>query len=131
MRRAEPRLQRTLLAWLLGPLSVLLVLDAGVAYWTSLYFSNRAYDRALGEIARELVLHVRPEEGRLRLVIAPAAEQILLVDQEDRLVYRLATESGGVLGGDAAMPPPVGLVPGGPPRFYEDQVRGEPVRMFA
>jgi two-component system, OmpR family, sensor histidine kinase TctE len=33
MWKAEPRLQRKLLAWLLGPLAVLLVLDTAVAYW--------------------------------------------------------------------------------------------------
>ena len=31
MRKPEPRLQRKLLAWLLGPLALLLVLDSGVA----------------------------------------------------------------------------------------------------
>ena len=52
MWKPEPRLQRKLLAWLLGPLAVLLVLDTAVAYWNSLRFSNLAYDRALLEIGR-------------------------------------------------------------------------------
>ena len=46
MPRLEPRLQRKLLAWLLGPLSVLLVLDAGAAWWSSIRFSNRNPPRA-------------------------------------------------------------------------------------
>ena len=64
MRKTEPR-QRKLLAWLLGPLLILLVLDTMAAYWVSLRFANLAYDRALHEIAREIVLHVkRPRAGR-------------------------------------------------------------------
>jgi two-component system sensor histidine kinase TctE len=67
MRKPEPRLQRKLLAWLLGPLAVLLVLDTGAAYWNSLRFSNLAYDRALHEIGREIVLHVKLDGTRPRL----------------------------------------------------------------
>ena len=55
----EPRLQRKLLAWLLGPLAALLVLDTAVAYWNTVRVSDLAYDRALYEIGREIVLHVR------------------------------------------------------------------------
>ena len=58
-----PRLQRKLLAWLLGPLALLLVLDTGAAYWNSLRFSNLAYDRALHEIGREIGLHVKLDGG--------------------------------------------------------------------
>ena len=47
MQRTEPRLQRKLLAWLLGPLLLLLVLDTAAAYWVSQRFANLAYDRAL------------------------------------------------------------------------------------
>ena len=58
--KAEPRLQSKLLAWLLGPLLALLVLDTVVTYWTSVDFSNLAYDRSLNEIAREVALHIKP-----------------------------------------------------------------------
>ena len=79
MRRTEPRLQRKLLAWLLGPLLLLLVLDTAAAWGVSLRFANLAYDRALHEIAREIVLHVRPANGRPRLELSDAAANILLI----------------------------------------------------
>ena len=72
MRKPEPRLQRKLLAWLLGPLAALLVLDTGVAYWNAQRFSSLAYDRALFEIAREIALHVHLEAGRPRLDLSDA-----------------------------------------------------------
>lgn len=132
MRKPEPRLQRKLLAWLLGPLAVLLVLDTAVGYWTSLRFSNLAYDRALHEIAREIVLHVRRNGGPTRLELSPAAESILLVDAEDRLFFKATREDGTLLGGEGSLPEPAGASPQpGQPRFYGGEVRGEPVRLVA
>ncbi len=133
MRKAEPRLQRKLLAWLLGPLLLLLVLDTVAAYWVSLRFANLAYDRALHEIAREIVLHARPgERGKPRLEMSEAAASVLLTDAQDRLFFRLDALDGALLGGDASLPP-ARLAPGrgADARFYEDQVHGERVRMVA
>ena len=128
MSKAEPRLQRKLLAWLLGPLAVLLVLDTGAAYWNSLRFSNLAYDRALLEIGREIALHVKTEGMRPRLELSEAAANVLLLDQDDQLFYRVVAEDGSLLGGDTQMPPP--HPPNGKPDFYGDEVRGQPVRMM-
>ena len=130
MRRPEPRLQRKLLAWVLGPLLLLLVLDAGAAYWNAVRYSNQAYDRALQEIAREIALHVHAGEGGLRLDLSDAAARALLLDPEDRLFFRVQAADGGVLGGDAALPPPPQEL-GDAPRFYGAAVGGEPVRMVA
>lgn len=130
MRGPEPRLQSKLLAWLLGPLAVLLVLDTGVAYWNAVRASNIAYDRALHEIGREIVLHVRFDGTSPRLALSEAAANILLLDQEDLLFYRVFGADGTALGGDVDLPPPPPLAPAAPPRFYGATVRGQPVRMM-
>jgi len=88
----EPRLQRKLLAWLLGPLLILLVLDTAVAYWSALRFSHAAYDRALHEIAREIVLHVKPGSPRPRLELSDSAQQALLLDPQDSRSWLLAAQ---------------------------------------
>ncbi|HZY15303.1 MAG TPA: sensor histidine kinase N-terminal domain-containing protein [Ramlibacter sp.] len=132
MSRPEPRLQRKLLAWLLGPLLVLLALDTAAAYWVSLRFANQAYDRALQEIAREIVLHVHSGPGGPRLELSPAAAKVLLTDAEDRLFFRVLADDGRLVGGDPALPLPtkaLGSRPGA--RFYSASVRGEPVRIAA
>ena len=129
MRRSEPRLQRKLLAWLLGPLAVLLVLDTAAAYWSSWRFSNLAYDRALHEIGREIALHVKLDGTRPRLELSEAAANILVVDQEDQLFYRVLGDDGADLGGDPQLPAPRTGKPA-KPDFYGDTVRGEPVRMM-
>ena len=129
MRRPEPRLRRKLLAWLLGPLAALLVLDTGAAYWNAVRFSNLAYDRALVEIAREIVLHVRLPGGQPVLELSEAAAKVLLLDQDDLIFFRLTAADGTPLGGDADLPPPHD-VQAASPRFYGDTVRGAPVRMM-
>ena len=128
----EPRLQRKLLAWLLGPLFFLLVLDTAAAYWTSLRFSHVAYDRALHEIAREIVLHVKPGAPRPHLELTDSAEKLLLLDQDDRLYYRLAAQDGTHLGGEPDLPAPgAGLPRPGQPHFYGATLQGQQVRMVA
>lgn len=129
MARTEPRLQRKLLAWLLGPLLLLLALDTAAAWWVSLRFANLAYDRALHEIAREIVLHVRQADGRTRLELSQAAADILLMDPQDHLYFRVVDAEGRLLGGDPGLPPaPRG---NGETRYYQDEVQGEAVRMVA
>lgn len=126
-----PRLQRTLLAWLLGPLLALLALDTAVSAWTSLRAADLAHDRTLHEIARELALHVRVGPQGPQMSLSPAAERILLVDADDRLFFRVTTSSGRVLGGSAALAVPAGMVPGAPARSFHDELEGQPVRVAA
>lgn len=131
MRKAEPRLQRKLLAWLLGPLLVLLVLDTATAYFVSLRLANLAYDRALHEIAREIVLHAKPGERRPRLELSEAAANVLLTDAQDRLYYRVDATDGTLLGGDAELPAPGVLRGRIEPRFRDGELHGEEVRLVS
>lgn len=132
MHRTEPRLQSKLLAWLLGPLLAVLVLDTAVTYWTSLNFSNLAHDRSLHEIAREVVLHVKPNGAGPKLEMSPAAERILLVDQDDSLAFKVSSPTGALIG---STPPRIGPPPrlpkAGQPLFYGDSVDGTPMRVVA
>jgi two-component system sensor histidine kinase TctE len=131
MHKPEPRLQSKLLAWLLWPLAVLLVMDTAATYWNSLRFSNLAYDRALYEIGREIVLHVKLDGISPRLDLSEDAGNILLLDQDDQLFYRVVSKDGTALGGNVEMLPPPRVGETAKPRFYGDAVRGEPVRMMA
>jgi two-component system sensor histidine kinase TctE len=133
MAPREPRLKTQLLVWLIGPLLALLALDTAVSYWAALNFSNRAHDRSLLEIAREVGLHVKPGDGGApRFEISSAAERLLLVDEDDRLAYRVDVGDGRTIGGDARLAPPAApLHQGAGPLFYAGTHQGEPVRMAA
>jgi two-component system sensor histidine kinase TctE len=129
--KGKATLRRQLLAWLLGPLLGLLLLDTLVTYSTSLGFSNRAHDRSLEEMAREVFLHVRPGPAQPSLEIAPMTERILRVDQDDRIYYRVSSSDGRLVGGDPELAPPTAHVVTGKPLFYDDRLHGEPVRVVA
>jgi two-component system sensor histidine kinase TctE len=131
MRRVEPTLRRKLLAWLLGPLIGLLILDTLVSYSTSLNFSNQAYDRSLQEVAREVFHHVKPNGMGPKLEISPGTEKILRVDQDDRLYYKVSSEDGRFVGGDSAIRRPPARIKDGTTVFYDDVLHGEPVRIVA
>lgn len=130
MRLADSTLRRTLLAWLLGPLLILLVLDVAITYSSSVRYSNEAYDRALHEIAREVCLHVRQDGEDPRLDIPTGTERLLMVDQDDRIYYKVTAGDGRFIGGDASVPPPLRLLPD-KPAFYNDLMGKERVRMVA
>lgn len=133
MARAELRLQTQLLGWLLLPLMLLLIIDTAASYWAALQLSNRAHDRSLQEIAREVALHVRPNGNGPKVDISPAVERVLLVDQDDSLHYSVARRDGTLIGGDAALaaspqtPSPVAPAA----RFRDAVLHGEPVRQVA
>src|SRR5690348_2646147 len=132
MGKPEPRLKRALLVGLLVPLVALLVLDTAIGWWTAARLADHAYDRGLHEIAREVALHVHEGPSGPRLDLSPTAEKALLVDQDDRLSFRVWTTSGVALGGDPALQqvasPPR---PGAPPLFSSQALEGEPVRVVA
>src|SRR5687767_3319466 len=104
MPREQPLLRRQLLTWLLVPLTLLLTVDAFVSYWVALSFSQRAYDRSLIEIAREVSLHLKIINGRLELELPPAARQVLFTDPSDSIYFEVGTVDGRIVAGDPIAP---------------------------
>jgi two-component system sensor histidine kinase TctE len=131
MGSRRPTLQKKLLAWLLGPLLGLLIVDTLVTWSTSSGFSNHAYDRSLEEMAREVVLHVRPGTARPVFAMPAEAERVLRVDQDDRVYFRVSASDGAMIGGDPELaPPPLPVLPDRP-LFYDSTLHGERVRVVA
>lgn len=123
-------LRTQLLTWLLVPLFVLLTADTVVSYWVALNFSQRAHDRTLVEVAREVSLHLRGSNGGLTLDMPPEARRVLLVDPVDRLHFEVAGVDGRRIAGEP-------LTPAGgdaakrrtPEAFYDAVFNDEPVRI--
>ncbi|MCC2677213.1 MAG: two component transcriptional regulator, sensor histidine kinase, partial [Ramlibacter sp.] len=97
MRRRPPQLRTQLLVWVLAPLLLLLAADTFVSYWVALSFAQRAYDRSLLEIAREISLHLRRANGVLELDLPDDARKVLVSDPVDRIWFSVAAPDGRVL----------------------------------
>ena len=130
MRRPEPRLQRKLLAWLLGPLAVLLVLDTAVAYWNTLRVSDLAYDRALYEIGREIALHVRLDGDGRGSNCRKAPPRSCCWTRTTCSSTASSATTVRLWEATCEMPAPLPSRASGPPHFYSDTVHGEPARMM-
>jgi two-component system, OmpR family, sensor histidine kinase TctE len=126
----RPLLRRQLLAGLLAPLFLLLTADTVISYWVALDFSQRAHDRTLVGVAREVGLHLRGDEGGLQLDMPPEARRVLLADPDDRLFFEVVTADGRRIDGEAleaATGDAVKRRNAGV--FYDGELRGEPVRI--
>ncbi len=128
MTRERPLLRTQLLTWLLIPLTVLLTVDTFVSYWVALRFAQRAYDRVLVELARELSLHLRADGGGLVLELPEQVRRVLLSDPIDRVYFEVADASGRLVAGQPVPPPPPGAAG---ERLYDGVMMGEPVRIVA
>ena len=130
MRNDQPLLRRQLLGWLLIPLSLLLATDTFVSYWIALRFSERAYDRALVEIARDVSLHLGSRNGTLTLELPDAARQLLFSDPADRIDFEIATADGRSVAGTTIAPPSrVTPTPFAPETLYNGELNGAAVRI--
>jgi two-component system sensor histidine kinase TctE len=121
MRSRAPLLRTQLLGWVLAPLFLLLTADTFVSYWVAASFAQRAYDRSLIEIAREISLHVRRDNGGLALDLSDDARKVLLTDPADRIWFAVTTTDGRLLAGEP--------VPAGDTTFYNARMGDAPVRV--
>ncbi len=126
----HPLLRTQLLTWLLVPLFVLLTADTLVSYWVALNFSQRAHDRTLVEVAREVSLHLRGANGGLVLDMPPEARRVLLVDPVDRIHFEVTTGDGTRIDGEGlAAPAGDAAKRRTPEAFYDGVFDGEEVRI--
>src|SRR5687768_16083054 len=100
MRREQPLLRTQLLTWLAVPLFLLLIADTFISYWVALSFSQRAYDRSLVEIAREVSLHLRPAAGGVALDLPAEAHRVLFSDPVDQVFFEVTTADGRRIAGE-------------------------------
>jgi two-component system, OmpR family, sensor histidine kinase TctE len=121
-------LRRQLLSWLLVPLFLLLIVDTFVSYRVALEFSQRAYDRSLLEIARDLALHLRQDAGSgLVLELTTQARDMLLEDPIDRVAFEIDDASGRRVAGEPI--PAARVPPGNDASYYDGALAGDAVRV--
>jgi two-component system sensor histidine kinase TctE len=130
MRSEQPLLRTQLLTWLLAPLFLLLTADTFVSYWVALNFSQRAYDRTLVEIAREVSLYLRRSDGgALVLEMPDEARRLLLTDPVDRVYFQVADAEGRAVAGSPIAAAGRDAARRRRPALYDGEAEGEPVRI--
>lgn len=128
MAREAPLLRRGLLATLI-PLLLLSLGGVVISYFIAAGISRDVYDRTLIDVAHELSLHLSIADGTARLALPPAAERLLLLDQRDKISYRVSTADGKTIAGDSQLPPPPSSLAAEDEARYRGVLHGKPVSM--
>lgn len=124
-------LRGKLLAWLLGPLVLLLTLNVALTVSNADRTATAVNDRMLLGAARMIGEHVSVEEGALQADIPPAALQLFESRAADDIYYRVATVDGILLAGYPDFPPPPRWPDSDGALHYDATVRGRQVRAVA
>ncbi len=134
MSRTPASLRTRLLGWILAPLTLLIALNAWVAYGNAIEASNEAYDRALYLASRALAEELVWRQGALQVNVLRAAGYLLENHTGSRLYYRVGNDAGRHLAGDPTLPtpqpePPTRVSYHALVQFEDGQLRGQPVRL--
>jgi two-component system sensor histidine kinase TctE len=121
-------IRRRLLLFLIPSLLLLIVGAAALAYYVGLRVATSAYDRSLLDPALDIAANVRMESNGPRLDMLVQAQEALLYDHEDTLVFQIRTPNGAFIAGDEGLAPPRNLAPGAR-AFYDSSYHGESVRI--
>lgn len=118
-------LYQLLLRWLLAPLIVILIASAVLAYLFSLRAAMNVYDLGLLDDALDLSKQVVVQEGKLVLVLPPAAQQMLQENNDDRVTYAAWDEQGHIFSGSPQMFYPQEPLAEGAHQFRDVPLNGE------
>lgn len=127
---ARRSIRRRLLVFLVGILLLLVGAAAGIAYLVAVRAANDAYDRALLDPAIDLQQNLRMIGGVPHLDLPPKAQEALMYDQADDVVFQIRAPDGTVIAGVADLPSASELTHG-QHRFYDADYGGKNLRVAA
>ena len=97
-------LRRQLIIRMLSMMLPLFILLWAIAYFSSQYFINAAFDRSLMRRTFALADRVGVLHGQVQVDLPVAARELLMFDQEDLLFHSIASPDGRVVEGERDMP---------------------------
>ncbi len=126
-------LRRQLILRMLSLMLPLFFLLWVVAYFSSLYFINEAFDRSLIRRTYALADQVEVLHGRVQVDLPAAAREMLAFDQEDLLFHSITDQLGRVIEGepDILPLPKNSKIEPGQTILYAAEKGEEPVRVAA
>ena len=119
-----------LLMFLVPALLLLVAAAAALSYVVALRVAISVYDRSLLDPVLDMAENVRIGAAGPQLDMLAQAQEALLYDSEDRLVFQIRDAAGKIIAGEPDLGPPPSLEPG--ERLFFDGVhRGQPLRIAA
>ncbi len=123
-------IRQRLLLFLVPSLLLLILGAAALTYYVALRVATFAYDRSLLDPALDIAANVTIEAGAPHLALLKQAQEALLYDHEDTLVFQIREPGGALVAGDPSLNSPPALAPGGL-SFFDSEYRGQRVRVAA
>ena len=120
-----------LYAWLLVPLTGLLLLTALIGYPVILHPVTDALDWALMDSAHTIARFINTPAGYAALAAAPGHETVRHSDTDDETYFSVRAPDGTLLAGDGKVAMPPSVVPAGKDLYYDSAIDGRPVRVAA
>ncbi|WP_296640955.1 sensor histidine kinase N-terminal domain-containing protein, partial [Thiobacillus sp. 65-1402] len=132
-REKRQSLRRQLIIRMLAMMLPLFILLWAIAYFSSQYFINAAFDRSLMRRTFALADRVEVLHGRVQVDLPVAARELLVFDQEDLLFHSITGPDGRVIEGERDMPrlPARKLLKPGQLIVYDGVKDGAKVRVAA
>lgn len=118
-------------AWLLFPLTGLLLLTALIGYPVILHPVTDALDWALMDSARTIARLINTPAGYAALAAAPGHETVRHSDTDDETYFSVRTADGTLLAGDAKVGMPRETPPAGADVYYDSVIDARSVRVAA
>ena len=130
MKTNAPALRRSLLLYLLVPLTALWMFSGVVSYRIARNYANIAYDRALFDSVETIEEQIKIIDGKPTLKLPEAAWKILGFDQQDEVYFDVRRGDGVVLAGEYDIPdPPTQMYILGKALFSDGTLHGKRIRI--
>ncbi len=123
-------IRRRLLLFLIPSLLLLVIGASAVTYFVALHVAKSAYDRSLLDPALDMAANVTMDASGPHLAMLQQAQEALLYDHEDTLIFQVRAPDGAVVAGDEALGMPPSLTRG-ERAFFDNRYEGQPVRVAA
>jgi len=128
--RARQSIRRRLVLFLVTMLLLLVGAAAVITYFVAVRAANDAYDRSLLDPALDLQQNLRMVDGAPHLDLPPKAQEALMYDQADEVVFQIRAPDGTVIAGVSDLPAAAELTHG-QHRFYDVDYREQNLRVAA
>jgi two-component system sensor histidine kinase TctE len=116
--------------FLIPSLLILIVAAAALTYSVALYVATSSYDRSLLDPVLDMAANVHMEAGGPRLALLAQAQEALLYDHEDTLIFQIRAADDSVVAGAEELQVPPRMTPG-EHQFFDGKYLGQPVRIAA